>query len=485
MKKKLGILIAVVMLVSLVFSTASMAAIEDKYSDIGSTTSLFTLDGDDTASVETKIKSDDTGKPVAMVADSESGANGQMAKFAISGTPASHYILFGNPSKDVTEYDGMVFRFKTEGALDFHGIAIDEAGTQYHPSVVRLVALDGTVTEQLSGHAKTAPAGFDGYIMFGFDACVFAGGKGNGTRAGDKIVNSDGTAEFDLTKYVSCSIVPTGSDTDKSFYIGNAMLYKLGGGEPLPDLSASKLDCKAVIADADNYSGNLVTNGAADSFWALQEESTTITASDGSINIAFGQGSATGQYIHSSLGKTPALNFSAGEALAFRVKTNAAVSIALRLDLTDTVKATVLNVKLLSLDGKFIEAETLEGEYMVVIPKNFDGYILYYLDEMQNDGDAKIFTRDGAFMVNEGTKASLTTVMQYVLFGRTADGNAFTGDEVLSIQGIYVVDVNASDNGGNGGGGNTGNLGAPLMIGTALAALASCAFVLKSNKKKA
>ena len=488
MKKKLGILIAVVMLVSLVFSTASMAALEDKYPDMGNVTPLFTLDGDDKASVETKIKSDSTAAPVGMVADTESGANGQMAKFAISTALASHYVLFGDPSKDVTDYDGMAVRFKTEGALDFHGIAIDESNTQYHPSVVRLVSLDGTVTEQLSGHAKTAPAGFDGYIMFGFDACVFSGGAGNGTRVGDTIVNGTGSAEFDLTKYVSSSIVPSGSDTDKFFYMGNAYLYKLGGGEQLPDLSSSKLDCKAVIAEAKNYSGNLVTSGTADTFFGLQGEGTTISASDGLINIAFGAGSVNNQYIHSLLGKNPVLNFTAGEALAFRVKTNAAMSIVLRLDITDTVKTTLLNVKLLSLDGKIIEAETLEGEYMIVMPKNFDGYILYYLDEGQNDTDARIFTRDGAFLVNGDDKVSLAAVNQYVLFGKTADGNDFTGNEVLSIEGIYVVDVNAE--GGNGGGngegpGGNGANGAPLMIGTAIAALASCAFVLKGSKKKA
>ena len=210
--------------------------------------------------------------------------------------------------------------------------------------------------------------------MFGFDACTFAGGKGDGTRVGDKIVNGDGTAEFDLTKYVSSSIVPTGSDTDKFFYIGNSSLYKLGSGDALPDLSASKLECKSVIADAKDYSGDLVAsaNGTADRFWALLGEGTTITAADGSINIAFGEGSVSYQYIHSTLGKKPVLNFTDGEAVAMRIKTNAAMAFWLRIDQSQAMKGVCLDVKLLSLDGKFVEAE---GP-LIFLYYNFDFSIL-------------------------------------------------------------------------------------------------------------
>lgn len=493
MKKKLVILIAVVMLVSLVFSTASMAAIDDKFADADFTL-LFNLDGLTKEEAEAKIKSDPNTEAIGMVADAESGSNGQMAQYKQVTADASHNVIFkeGEAYKDASAFDGYAIRFKTDLAVTFHSVieASPESGsTGMLSTEFRLIALDGTVTELIGNYNIQIPAGFDGYIMIGFNSAVFNGGK-PAIRSGNMLASADGSLTFDLTKLFQASIVPTASGdvTDKYFYIGNAYMYTLDLSVDLPDLSASKLECKSVIADAKDYSGDLVAsaNGTADRFWALLGEGTTITAADGSINIAFGEGSVSYQYIHSTLGKKPVLNFTDGEAVAMRIKTNAAMAFWLRIDQSQAMKGVCLDVKLLSLDGKFVEAEVLENApYKVVIPKNFDGYILYYLGKVQHDDEGgQQFTKDGAFWVNGDEKYNIGAVENYVLFAQVPEGNTFTGNEVLSIQGIYTVDVNAE--GGNGGSsGNVGNTGAPLMIGTALAALASCAFVLKSSKKKA
>ena len=496
MKKKLGILIAVIMLVSLVFSTASMAAIDEKFED-AQFELLFSMDGLTKEDAETKIKSDSGVEAVAMVSDTESGANGQMAKYPLTAAAASHQVLFGGDaaSKDASEFDGYAVRIKTDLKVNFNSVVVadDPGSTGFLSMEFRLVALDGTVTELMGAYQIEIPAGFDGYLMVGFNNAVFNGGK-PAIRSGSELASGDGSLMFDLTKLKEASLVATASGdvTNKFFYAGNAYMYKLGasGNVTLPDLSASKLDCKTVIAEAKNYSGNLIgpSNFTPDSFWALQDTNTTITAADGLINVAFAEGGEY-QYIHSTLGINP-LNFSQGEAVAMRIKSNAAMAFWLRIDQAAEMQGLCLDVKLLSLDGKFIEAETLDGaSYKVVIPKNFDGYILYYLTNVQHTGDGgEKFTKDGAFWVNGDKKYNIASVMNYVFFAQPAEGKTFSGNEVLSIEGIYVVDVNAE--GGNGGGngegpGGNGANGAPLMIGTALTALASCAFVLKSSKKKA
>lgn len=255
MKKKFGIIIACVMLVSLILGVSASADVKDLYNKIETLTTVIDLSSlteNDLSSAPIKGDKEATG-----IAD-DSAAESKMIKFdSLAGATASTYLTFGDP-KDASGADGFIFRFKTDIAINWHGITFDADSVQFHPANVKFIALDGTVTDSPYHYSHQLPAGFDGYVMVSFDTVIFPG-EIDGTREGNLIKGSETTDQgkpasysFDLSKLTKMAIVPYAQTASEavgtSFYLGNAYFYTLKeeaapspsqGAEPSPSTGSS------------------------------------------------------------------------------------------------------------------------------------------------------------------------------------------------------------------------------------------------------
>lgn len=262
MKKRFGIIIACVMLVTLVLGVSASADVKDLYDEIASTTpainiASLTEDGLDAAPIKGDIAA------TGLVDDSETSS--KLVKFdSLAGATATTYFNFAAAGEgvDASAYNGFIFRLKTDIAINWHAILF-EAGdaVMFHPANVKFIALDGTVTDSPFHYSHALPAGFDGYVMVSFDSVIFPGVI-EGAREGNLIKGSGindkdepASFSFDITKINRMAIVPyaqTASEAEgTSFYLGNAYFYTLEeeeaptpsqGTQPSPSKDTSGTD---------------------------------------------------------------------------------------------------------------------------------------------------------------------------------------------------------------------------------------------------
>lgn len=211
--------------------------------------------------------------------------------------------------------------------------------------------------------------------------------------------------------------------------------------------------------------------------------------------------SESGQLAHFPVGD--------GSHFAYLPVTDASAfdGIALRVKLTsDTPLDNVVisisdenNLQPLANDFIFVDLDGTVTEdldrYAHTAPANFDGYILISFDDFTPQGGGST-TKEGS----EITKGDGTVVLDLTklkAFNITIAAECYIGDTLLYTLSDGTDGPGNTDGSGNtdapgntsspvntDGPGNVGNTGAPLMIGTALAALVSCAFVFKASKKQ-
>ena len=445
-----------------------------------------------------------------LTTDLAAGATqGYLAQYVVqSSASVCPYIKLA----DLETNDGIMFRLKTDYALSFWSIAHMSEGTvASHPSSFYLLALDGTVTVLPFNYQQTIPAGFDGYVMISFDRVTITSGGGIGSRLPDNTVVSDASwslSGYDLSKLDKMQFAAwatTGSDANgtNSYYVGNAYLYKLAN---ITDGAAS---LKALNSDFDTVTAinNVSKYGDAGHVPFIKNDRAHIGLSTDGNTVVHELRAAVDTSYYTYTGSLEGV-----DAVVVRYQTNADTTLVAFYSMSGRNTSFYFGkATLIALNGTKTDAEVANG-YQISVPAGFDGYIMLEFDTVTFAGGVA-GTRTGDTLSNaDGSiTCDLSKVKALNLQPCQADpnavgpvspqfglGNAYLATLVEPTPSVEPsapaasapaatpsTGASAAPSAGTSataGPGQNGANGAPLMIGVAIAALASASFVLKRKK---